>query len=152
MGNFHLWKINLLLKKRLSFKVKGYWALNCDWLVCVEVLIVRARRTFSEITCLEAEIMTQLFFSTKGINADPFQLSCFLSQDCDSIQQTGVSCVEPPNPEVRRVAGLGNVGRQRNAQVQRYEKWVYDTHTHTHRAGPNNRFPFCSTTTVDLAV
>ncbi|TMS16015.1 E3 ubiquitin-protein ligase Itchy-like protein [Larimichthys crocea] len=37
------------------------------------------------------------------------------------VQQTGVSSVEPPDPQVRRAAGHGHAGRQRHAQVQRHE-------------------------------
>lgn len=38
-------------------------------------------------------------------------------QDCDSFQQTGVSSMEPPNPEVRHPAWHGQVGHQCDAQV-----------------------------------
>lgn len=51
-----------------------------------------------------------------------FQWNCLSQQDRDTVQQTGVSSVEPPDPQVRRAAGHGHAGRQRHAQVQRHEK------------------------------
>lgn len=46
------------------------------------------------------------------------QLNCFnhyFHQDCDSIQQTVVSRVEPPDPEVGCAAGHGHTGHQWHA-------------------------------------
>lgn len=39
-------------------------------------------------------------------------MNCLFQQDRDSIQQTGVSRVEPPDPEVRRIVGFGHAGHQ----------------------------------------
>uniref|UniRef100_A0A3P9MXD7 HECT-type E3 ubiquitin transferase n=1 Tax=Poecilia reticulata TaxID=8081 RepID=A0A3P9MXD7_POERE len=62
--------------------------------------------------------------------------------DRDSIQQTGVSCVEPPDLEGRRVFRYGHAGHQRDSQVQRHEKSSRDSSPAVdtdHRSSPITR-------------
>ncbi len=45
-------------------------------------------------------------------------------QDCDSVQQADLPCLESPDAEVRRSAGCGHPRRQRDAQITWHEEWV----------------------------
>lgn len=51
-----------------------------------------------------------------------FNVVCVVCQDCHSVQQTDLPCLESSDTEIRHSAGRGHARRQRDAQISRHEE------------------------------
>lgn len=83
---------------------------------CSCVTVIRPLARTVKVECV--------FFLSRSVFQVHNLCFVFVHQDCHSIQQADLPCLESPDAEVRRSVGHGHPWRQRDAQVTWHEEWV----------------------------